>query len=519
MEKFQKIKELIKKKGVVIFGAGNMGRSAHYFCRKLGVEPSFFLDNAPGKAGTVFLDKKVYLPGRDIVNSTDNLFMIASQYSDEIKLQLLSMDVQPERIYSYHEIMQDIGNVVKEKKEQVIYYPVFDNGQELTSHYHRACWYLPKEDNSLESVYLYARGCSLSEKPDYMGSSNVSVGHIVIKEKVDDYKDALEKSKVILVWKNILDEERLELELMGGTLIDVDTENDEAKEYGRYCSLIWQFFKTKEEKKNIIDESYARFCDVADRIKKKNIHIGCVFGTGPSLEKSYEYDFSDCLCVVCNSIVQNRKLLDHIKPLFVTAGDVVSHLGVSLYAEEFRKDLIDYIVDSKAYFLTTAAFGYILIEQCPVIKNKIILIEQRLDSQNYNLLEQFALPKLDSTLNIHMLPVIHTFCDKIYINGCDGKRPDVDNEDFWAHAETAQYLKLVETGHRCHPTFDRNRQKSTYARYQDSTLMSIQCGEKEHGKTYYTLEQSYIAALKDKKLVHDGLDQYNSKGQLLIARL
>ncbi len=518
MNRYLELKKIVKEKELVIFGAGIIGKNLYDLCSEFIAVPSFFLDNDSAKDGKDYLGKKVYLPREEIIKNEKLLFVLANRCASEIEEQLLTMNVSSSKIYFYDEILEGIW-VEKGKKEQIIYYPIFDDSTQLTSHYYRACWYLPKENNLLENVFLYAkRECKLFDKPDYMGDSNVPCEHIVVKEDSCDYEEALEKCKVILTWKHISDEEKQKLELTGSIVVNVDTEDEDAKEYGRYCSLIWSYFKLMKEKKDIIRKSYNRFCDVAKKIKEENLQAGCVFGTGPSLESSYEFDFSSCLCVVCNSIVQNREMLAHINPFFVTAGDAVSHLGVSLYAEKFRNDLQSYLLDSKAYFLTTAPLGYILSEQCPAIESKIILVEQRLDRQNYNMLENFALPKFDSTLNIHMLPIIHTFCDNIYINGCDGKCPDVNNEDFWAHAGTAQYLELVDTGHKCHPTFDRNRKKSTYARYQDSTQISIECGEREHGKIYRTLKQSYIEALKDKKMADDGAGQYNKKGQLIIGK-
>ena len=518
MDSFLKLKSLVSKKKLIIFGAGLIGERVFKLCSKFLAPPAFFLDNAPEKNGTEYFGIKVMLPSKEIVHNDSFVFILANLAADELEDQLLGMNVSPDRIFFYDEVLEGIWGELGQK-EQITYYPVFDDENELTSHYYRACWYLPKENNLLEKVYLYADNCKILNRPSYMGSSNVSCEHIIVKENRDDYKETLNTSKIVLTWKKISEEEKLKLEAAGSMVINVDTEDDTAKEYGRYCSLIWQYFKKIKDKKEIIKKSFDKFCKAAEEIKKENIQIGCVFGTGPSLAKSYEFDFSDCICVVCNSIVQDSKLLKHINPYFVTAGDAVSHLGVSLYAEIFRHDLSNYLLNSRAYFLTTASVGYILTEQCPEIEHKIILVEQKLDRQNFNLLETFALPKFDSTFNIHMLPIINTFCNRIYINGCDGKCPDVNNEDFWAHAETAQYLDLVETGHKCHPTFDRNRKKSTYTRYQDSTKSSIEDGEKNHGKTYHTLKQSYIEALKDKKIVLDGTEQYNGKGQLIVSNL
>ena len=149
----------------------------------------------------------------------------------------------------------------------------------------------------------------------------------------------------------------------------------------------------------------------------------------------------------------------------------------------------------------------------------MILVEQQTDEQNFDLTQLFCLPKLDSTFNIHMLPIIHTFCDNILILGCDGKSKTRNNEDFWAHAQEAQYFDLVDTGHKCHPTFDINRKKNTYDRYQDSVIHSVVEGQKRHGKRYYTLQQSYIDALEDKRLPDELRKNFNEQGQLILSEI
>lgn len=408
----------------------------------------------------------------------------------------------------------------KNLEDKIVYYPYFDSSDELTNHYYRACWYFPKEKNHCGEVDLYIqKKVILQEKPEYMGATNVSKDHIKIKEDISRLVKAAETAKVVLIWKKCEESFIEKLKSKGVTVINIATNDEDAIEYGRYCDLIWRYFKTDGEKKKIIQDSYNKFIKYADKIKETGKRTGCVFGTGPSLETADEFDFSDCISVVCNSIVQNKELLSRIRPQFITAGDVVSHLGVSLYAEVFRKDLVDYLKNSDAYYLTTAPFGYILLEQCPEVAHKIILVEQIVDEQNYDLTQLFGLPKLDSTFNIHMLPIIHTFCDNIFILGCDGKSKTRNNEDFWAHAQEAQYFDLVDTGHKCHPTFDINRKKSTYSRYQDSVLHSVIEGEKRHEKKYYTLQQSYIEALEDKKLPDELRKEYNKDGQLVLSKV
>lgn len=408
-----------------------------------------------------------------------------------------------------------------ELKNQIVYYPVFEDNDTLTSHYYRACWYLPHENNLCEYVFLFKKKeCVLQKKPDYMGGSNVPVNHIMIEERLENYGKCLSESKVVLLWKKIADCELNRLKTGGNIVLDVTTGDESSKEWGVYCGIIWKYFKSKDEKNILIAQSRDKLIRIGNRIKASGVKTGCVFGTGPSLETADEFSFTGCVCVACNSIVQNKRLLAHINPVFITAGDVISHLGVSLYAEKFRRDLTEYLKESGAYFFTTAMFGYLLLEQCAEIADRIILAEQLADEPNYDLYERYALPKLDSTFNIHMLPLIHTFCDDIFILGCDGKSQDRNNEDFWAHAQKAQYHSLVDTGHLCHPGFASYREKNTYERYQNSVRISIEEGEARHGKRYYTLKPSYVEALKGREIDPGRLKfQYDEDNRLLVSKL
>lgn len=415
-------------------------------------------------------------------------------------------------------LLQDF--IYGKKESSIVYYPIFDSSEELTSHYYRACWYLPSQNNECQAVYCYRKiKVVLNDKPEYMGTSNVPTDHIIIRTGTLGLKRAALNARVVLLWKKCDKDFINVLKQRGVFVVNVDTNDETAAEYGRYCDLIWRYFKSDIEKKQIIQHSYNLFAKRVAAIKKNNWITGCVFGTGPSLETAKDFDFSNCVSVVCNSIVQNKDLLSHINPQFVTAGDVVSHLGVSLYAEVFRKDLVEYLKNNEVYYFTTAPFGYLLLEQCSEIAHKVILVEQQMDEQNFDLTQLFCLPKLDSTFNIHMLPIIHTLCDNIFILGCDGKSKTRSNEDFWAHAQDAQYAGLVDTGHKCHPTFDINRKKNTYNRYQNSVMHSIEEGEKQNGKRYYTLQQSNIDALADKKLPDVLRRKYNVAGQLMLSEI
>ena len=246
------------------------------------------------------------------------------------------------------------------------------------------------------------------------------------------------------------------------------------------------------------------------QIARQDFRRAYVFGTGPSLEDAETWSFANALTIVCNAVVQNDRLMRHINPDFIAAADVVSHFGVSTYAHQFRSDLVRVLQERDAVFVTTATFGYLFVLHHPEVAERVILVNQTCDGPNYNLVENFSAAKLDSIMNILMLPVAATFCKEIYLLGCDGKSIVRGNEDFWAHARGAQYDHLVDSGHKCHPTFDVNRQKTTYAGYNRSIERTILTGEHERGIVYRCLSPSTIPILKQRLL---GANRHEYEGR------
>ena len=328
------------------------------------------------------------------------------------------------------------------------------------------------------------------------------------------------RARLILIWGGGFSVPILKLLslLRGAKVVWVATQDPGSKEYGVYCRLVWDYLMAPEDRARQIAKSRRRFEALAESIRAEDYKRAVVFGTGPSLEDACSFDFTDCLCIACNTIVLNQRLMEHIRPRIICAGDVVSHLGVSAYAHQFRTDLVKAMRERNLVFVTTANFGILFSMRYPELEKQIILIEQVGEEPNFDLFQRFQLPILDSTLNIHMLPIAGTFSKEIWFLGCDGKSEDRDNEDFWAHADQVQYRELVESGHKCHPTFDINRKSSTYARYLRSVETSVRQGEKA-GITFGALRESRIPALQERSITKSALDSANLVPPYNLAKI
>lgn len=402
--------------------------------------------------------------------------------------------ITTEALVELEAALGEIG-VSADKSAQVCYFPAFDDAESQKDHVRRASWYLTGQDSPIERIVMAGEipePIEDIEWPRHIGRARCATDTIEFVTPGSSLVQELACSAVIAIWKPIDTEMRdyVKSLLRGAHVVTLATDDPRAVEYGQYCSVQWQM-TAQEERKRLLSLSRRRFRDMLERQRAAGKQCSAVFGTGPSLSKAWDYDLTNALTVVCNSIVGNQELFDHIKPSFICAGDAVSHYGVSRYAEVFREDLAARLKSRDTYLFASAPFGYLLSRKYPEIRDKIIICEQRANGPNFDLENVWSLPRMDSTLNIHMLPIAGTFADTIFAFGLDGKDPNPNNnEDFWAHAESAQYHDLVDSGHEAHPTFAINREVATEERYLASVEESVLAAECV-GKFFYSVASSF----------------------------
>lgn len=407
-----------------------------------------------------------------------------------------------------YSFLRSLSKIVKEYqfrkepgKRQIAYFPKFSETHDLTNHFYRAAWYLPSTADLPISVQIAARrGVSPDERPGWFTDEYLSTKHIDVISSFPSIRLLMNlfSCDVILIWKNIKYPRYIRIILNAlNKSVNVDTDDMESREFGAYPSLIWCKLLARDERDAFIRSNHERFREVCENIKKKKFKNAVVCGNGPSLDESMNFDLSESFVVACNTVIKNKSLFNHLNPSVITGSDSVSHIGISQYAGRYRQNLLLTLSEKKdIVYICLAKFAHVILAHYPQLRDRAIFIDQGHEGPNFNLLEDFRSPNLDSTMNIHMLPVAATLFRQIFLIGCDGKAQSGENEDFWSHSRNAQYHDLVHTGHKCHPTFDRHRQKNTYAKYLDSITSTITQG-RERGITYISLAHSHVPVIDE----------------------
>lgn len=378
------------------------------------------------------------------------------------------------------------------------YLPKFQSEAELMDQYHRALWYLPENSGCVVGMYVDRQVNSdhqgiRATVPDCMQEPPSSGKNIRIFHSWMSFVIYLLRVQFVLVWniKSTHWAVKWACRLIRKPWIEIDQDRVECVEDAHYAALLSRVL-SDSEKLARRHEYQERLHNVVRELSPQS--KAYVFGTGPSLQRATEFDLSDGIRIVCNSVVKNKSLLSHIKPHFIVALDWVCHFGVSKYAATFRRDLLLALDLTKAYFVLPEEVEPLMRVHYPQLMSRSIAIPFG-KSIVLSLLDDFARISARSVLSICMLPLATTFAHTVFILGCDGRQPGTDQEDFWAHARSSQYIDLVDTQHQCHPTYANRRElKDSYRHHIDYLQEIINAGEKE-GFHYICLAPSAIPAL------------------------
>lgn len=178
-----------------------------------------------------------------------------------------------------------------------------------------------------------------------------------------------------------------------------------------------------------------------------------LFATGNSLSNAINHQFSDGYIIVCNTIVKDKLLWNHLKPDFIVAGDALYHFSDSEFAVKFRKDLKERLLETdNTFFIYPDIYDQFVVMHFKEFLPRLISVPLGNDKIIHtNLLEKFELPSFGNVLNLLMLPLGCTLSKNIYLWGFDGRAPK--DSDFWKNSNLHFYSESVQELKISHPAF------------------------------------------------------------------
>ncbi|MFO7767612.1 MAG: hypothetical protein R6W82_01430 [bacterium] len=218
-----------------------------------------------------------------------------------------------------------------------------------------------------------------------------------------------------------------------------------------------------------------------------------VLGTGPSVEEMYGREVSGGTVIVCNSIVRNTRLLDHLGPAAVCFADEVFHFGPSRYAAAFRRDLLRTVRDHDCFAVTRPEGAALLLRHHPELEERIIAVPAAAPDWTAPGEEDFRVRPTGNILTFYMLPLAAALGETIRIGGSDGRRPE--ERYFWKHNPTVQYEGLMKTAFEAHPAFFRDRVYTDYYAEHVRLLGRQLEWLEERGHTIESVTHTYVPVL------------------------
>ncbi len=236
--------------------------------------------------------------------------------------------------------------------KKLLIYPAFSEPAQCADVFSRILWYFAPYDRYLQSVTAFGPFSEVPlEIPSYIDEAAVtSEASRKVVQKVrfeeppksaEDWHSALQEADRILVWQQ---PESMEGDPFGSAKAmreafghDKVRIADEERMNTAPSQMLLAALSLMSDEAERLADSRRKLDDFKKRIE---LPVGYVFGTGPSLEEAWRYDYSDGHCIVCNSIVRNAPLLDKLNPIALMASDPIFHAGPSTYAQAFRQSLV-----------------------------------------------------------------------------------------------------------------------------------------------------------------------------------
>jgi len=402
------------------------------------------------------------------------------------------------------EFVKQQQRIRKETDLQLLYFPAFTDNQTYTDHYYRMIWYLnPIIDRISQITVLYdGITLSLTAFPDYLDPNIKEFEHRFADKiqyvNVNDTEIATKISKqadLVMLWQSdtnnadYIPDTPLKSLVQNKFIRRIDPVTEQ------YSGSIYLYTSSDiGSQAQEVADSKAKFNQMVQELSSETVYI---FGTGPNLQQVNDYDFSDGMCIACNSMVKNKELMHRLNPPLIAMADPIFHAGCSSYAGEFRKYLMESMDTFDSYLVVPMRDYRLYMANLPAkYQDKIIGVPfvMRPDP-NLDLTQQFDVSTTANVMTLFLLPLACTLGKSIYMAGFDG-RPLDEDDYFWKHDPKSQIVDKMADIKQAHPGFfaiDYNDYYMEHIKVTDHWLAAA----KARGHNLFNLTPSYVPAIQN----------------------
>ncbi len=392
----------------------------------------------------------------------------------------------------------------------VAYFPVVADEDTLVDIVSRAAWFL--SFTSIERIYIPVASENLALMPwkvahgmdesiaDNFGLLRGKVEFVTVRDKAD-LEACLRQADIILQWKkdatprssvfNRLARWKNEKWKKGKRIFQVDPV---AVRYeGSYYIDVG--LHLLEDRDALIRDNQEKFRQLVNRLGR--FDRAYLMATGPSVSRYKHYDYADAISIVCNSVILDEELMNHVKPEILAFADPIFHFGPSQYAAEFRQKLRESA--RRHDFTICIPFKHypIFVAAVPELKDRTIAIPFVKDIPfNFDLSDQFRVRTTPNILTLLMTPIATTFANEVGYMGCDG-RPLSEDKYFWSHNPKTQFNDKMANIREVHPGFFSIDYNDYYLEHCETLESMFREGEKL-GKHFLSLGFSHIPAFQSR---------------------
>ena len=400
---------------------------------------------------------------------------------------------------------------------KIVFYPLIKNEDVLADLYHRACWYLP-DCTGYDVVFpVHRESLRFKDAPPSFGKCGPPQFNPVVKTLGDNPEvlGFLSTADFILLWDDDLNiMEKYNIGCVKKYVLNVSKASAAIRHEAYHFAILSHELMPQNERGNMLSDIQARFSTIVPQLTANNAYV---FGTGPSLEKAMDMDFSNGVSIISNTIVKNKALVDHIRPSVIAAGDPALHYGVSKYACAFRENLLRVMDEHDCILVMPMGYYPLFIKRYPHLESRtygLPIIPAKKENISLNLIERYEAACYANVLTMLLLPLAATFSKNVHIIGCDGRPPETISENiespspFWNHHKDSEQEALYDTLKICHPSFFSMNYQDWYEDHCRAIRTICEHGEKQ-GISFISSTPSFVPALAERQV--QGKKEYSGE--------